>query len=194
MNKTGIRIRDYNFFSSTLGARNVSRKKYLFAAAFIGLYLAAVFCIYYYLGIKAGEIKAEIGRLDEYLASEDITAGLSAVDEKSRAVEELNLYNQAIDGIISELGMQSAIDSEYIQTITSTLPEGLYFSSISMANSQLNIRGTASTRLKITEFLNNMEALGIFEDVHISTIESTAEDTEGFAFLLSCTRKGEVSQ
>ncbi len=194
MSKATMPLRDNNFFANSIGARSSSRAKTILFFCGILVFCAIVFGVYLFLNSIAKGIENEIERQDAFLTSEETLAGIRAVEEKRLMIESLQRYYQAMESILMELEVLSTIGTDYIAMITTTLPEDLFFQSLSMTNNQLQIQGMAPNRQTIAEYLHNMDALGIFEDVHISNIGRTSEEASEYTFVLSCRVKDVLSE
>lgn len=187
MSNTQINYRDYNFFSNSLGARSSSRQKLVVIGGVAVLFVLMVFGVYMFLNTIAGGIQDEIAGHENYLTSPDTQNQLQNVQAQRQANESMRRYHEAMEGILHQMDSLAVIDSSYLNTITATLPENLYFQSLSMTHDQLQIQGYADTRMQIAEFLHNMTDLGIFEEVHISNIGTMDQESmTGFTFVMSC--------
>jgi type IV pilus assembly protein PilN len=194
MSNTNLPKRDYNFFSAAIGPGRSSRKRlFLHIAFFLILVMLAAGAYYRFESvIRTG--KAQIAAYNVFLESEETTGKRQQVMRKKQEIENLKKYAASLDTFHLQLRSMDTIGTEYIRLITSAIPEGLFFESISMTASQLQIEGNATTRVQIAELLHNMEELGIFQDVHISTVKPAEGETAAFTFSMSCKRKEAIGK
>ena len=154
---------------------------------------------YIILQVVTNTGKDQIKVYDDFLQSEDTLEKTQLVQEKKQDIERLKVYAQSLEVFTKQLQSTDTINSEYIQQITSTIPEELFFENISMTYNQLQIQGGAPNRIKIAELLNNMQELGLFEDVYISSIGAASTGTEtgigeAFTFTMSCQLKEVIAE
>jgi Tfp pilus assembly protein PilN len=177
MSNANLQRRDYNFFSIAVGSSRSSKKKTTVYIIFLLIYLLLTAGAYFAFEFVINTGKKQIDEYNAFLTSEETTAKRQQVREKKQEIDNLQKYTASLDAFIEQLKSQDTIGTEYIQLITSAIPENLYFENVSMTANQLQIQGNAPTRVIIAEFLNNMQALEIFQDVHISAINTVAEET-----------------
>lgn len=199
MSKSNLQMRDYNFFSSSIGISRNSKKKFAIYIALIVLYAMFTAGGYIILQVVTNTGKDQIKVYNDFLQSEDTLEKTQLVQEKKQDIERLKVYAQSLEVFTKQLQSTDTINSEYIQQITSTIPEELFFENISMTYNQLQIQGGAPNRIKIAELLNNMQELGLFEDVYISSIGAASTGTEtgigeAFTFTMSCQLKEVIAE
>lgn len=196
MSNLSLNKRDYNFFSSELGNKELSRKKRIRFIILILLYLALVAGAYFLLERTILSTQNETADLDAYLKSEEVISQRQQVTEKRGEVQELQQFDASLQAFTQHLESISVIGTEYVGQITSAVPQDLYFENISMDARLLQIQGTAPSRQIIAEYINNMQALDLFQDVHVSnitTVTTTDEETQTvtstYTFAMSCQLK-----
>jgi Tfp pilus assembly protein PilN len=176
MSNANLQKRDYNFFSIAVGSRRSAKKKTILYLVFLVIYLLLTAGAYFLFERAIDIGKKQIDAYNAFLTSEETTAKRKQVTDKRQEIESLQKYAASLDAFIQQLKSMDTIGSEYIYLITSAIPENLFFENVSMTANQLQIQGNAPTRVIIAEFLNNMQALGIYRDVHISAINTVAEE------------------
>lgn len=195
MSNVVIPNRDYNFFSDSLGARSSHRTKFVLSLAGIVVIALLVFGAYMFLDAVAEGIQSEIDANDRFLNSVDTREKIQVLNEKQQEAESLKHYYESMEGILAELNLLSTIGTKFLETLTATLPQDVFFESVSMTNNQLQIQGIASARPLIAEFLYNLESLGLFDEVHISNIGIVGDDeAQEYNFILSCSVKEVIEE
>lgn len=201
MSNLTLQKRDYNFFSMELDNKESSRKKRIRFFILLFLYIALIAGAYYLSDRTISTTQNKIDDLDAYLASEEVTAQRQQVTEKQREIQNLHQFDLSLQAFNQHLESISIIGTEYIRQINSAVPQGLYFENISMDAQMLQIQGIAPSRQIIAEYLNNIQALGLFQDVHISDIttvttsDETSENNEiTYTFAMSCQLKDVMEQ
>lgn len=187
---------DYNFFSLELDNKESARKKRIRFIVLLLLYLALIAGAYFLLERTISSTKNEIAELDAYLISEEVISQRQQVVEKEGKVQDLQQFDASLQAFTEHLEGIGVIGTEYVGQITSAVPQGLYFENLSMDSRLLQVQGTAPSRQIIAEYLNNMQALDLFQDVHISNITTVttsneeAQDEElTYTFAMSCQLK-----
>ena len=175
MSNLGIQKQDYNFFALELDNKEASRKKRTLFIVLILVYLILVAGAYFLIEFAIKNAQKETDSLEAYLVSEEVVTDLQVSGEKKLEIVGLQQYDASLQNFAKYLEVNNIIGTAYMNQVTSAIPEGLFFDSISMSGPSLLIQGTAPTRQLIAEYLNNMQALDLFKDVHVSTITSVSE-------------------
>jgi Tfp pilus assembly protein PilN len=196
MSNLALQKKDYNFFSVELDNKDASRKKRIRFVVLILLYIILTAGAYYLIERTILSTQDKINDLDAFLLSEEVATQRQQVAEKRGEILTLQEFDASLQAFIQHLEGVSIIGTEYIGLITSAVPHDLYFESLSMDVRLLQIQGTAPSRQIIAEYLNNMQALDLFQDVHISNIttvttsnEETQTDEITYTFAMSCQLK-----
>ena len=202
MNNTGLQKKDYNFFSMELDNKGSARKKSIRFFLLIILYLVLIAGAYYLLEQMILTTQNLAADLDSYLASEEVTSKQQELTEKRIELKKLQQFDTSLQAFSKHLEGISIIGTEYIGQITSSVPHDLYFENLSMDTHLLQIQGTAPNRQIIAEYLNNMQTLDLFQDVHISNISTitiindedhSVEETT-YTFDMSCQLKDVIEE
>jgi Tfp pilus assembly protein PilN len=175
MSNANLQKQDFNFFSHGLDLHRSTRQKTLIFVVFILVYLVIIVGAYFYLEQVINTGKEKIEEYNEFLQSEDTMAKMQVISDKKQEIENLKTYTESLDTFIKQLDSIDIIGTEYIQLITSAVPDNLLFDNVSMTSSTLQIQGNAPSRVTIAKFLNNMQELNIFQDIHVSVINTTDE-------------------
>lgn len=181
---------DYNFFSSYLNAGRYSRNKILALALVLALFISITVGGYICMFMKTREIKEDINSMEVFLNSEDTLEKRRQVEQKREILEIVRKYNTILETVSGRIEKAGRIKSSLIEDINTTLPQGVFFKSVTYTPQQINIQGTAKNRIKIAELLHNMKSLGFFKSVHVSTIQSTSQELDSYTFTMNCTFKG----
>ncbi len=201
MNNLNIHKRDYNFFSSVINSKRSARKRNLLLISFILLYLALLLGVYFLLEYRIKSTQSQIDTIRRYLSTEEVSTQRKLALDKKQQIESLKLYSESLDSFLLDIQKNDIIGTEYINQIISVIPQGLYFDNLSMTSYHLQIQGTAKSRQIVADFLNNIQALDIFKDVHISNIttilkndnmspETSSEGiVSGYSFIMDCQLK-----
>ena len=81
------------------------------------------------------------------------------------------------------------INRDVLQVISSAVPPGIFFEALSLSNHELEIQGRAKDYISIAKFEHNLRNVGIFNNVHISTIHISADDGLTYNFSMTCKLK-----
>lgn len=180
---------DYNFFSTYIAAQRDQRKKLFIAlgAGFIMLGLVAGF-----LGVTefaAHMIQKDIDADRAFIQSPETLERQRLVREKRAELELLTRYLSLVQNAAVDIDKNSRISSGLMEQINTTLPSEVEFSSMTLSNTNISISASAPGWVEAAELQHNLEALGIFSDVHIGVINGT-DNT--YQFDVQCTLKDAV--
>lgn len=202
MSNLGMQKQDYNFFSLAIESRRTARKKGTLLILLVLLYLILTAGAYLLLEYAIRTSQNQIDSLERYLSSEEVSTQRELAEEKRKEIQSLERYSVSLNSFLNFVQKIASIDTEYIEQITSAVPKDLYFDNLSMTADQLQIQGNAPTRQVIAEYLNNMQTLDLFKDVHISNITTVTHDnnktpdedntqatTGNYSFIMTCQLK-----
>jgi len=190
--------RDYNFFSESINAKRSTRKKGIISAVIVFIYLILLAGVYFTFEYAVKIAQNQVDAYNEYLMSEEVSTKKQEAADKKQEINELKQFAGSLEATMKSIKDTNIIGSNYLNTITSAVPQNLHFENISMTSDQLQIQGTAPSRQLIAEYLNNMEALDLFSSIHVSNITTvTAADTTGgesYSFIMSCQLKEVIEE
>ena len=201
MSNLGMQKQDYKFFSLAIDSKRAARKKGTLLMLLVLLYLILTAGAYLLLEFAIRTSQNQIDILESYLSSDQISTERTLAKEKKQEIQNLEQYSVSLDSFLNHIRRIDTIGTEYTGQITSAIPQDVYFDNLSMTADQLQIQGNAPNRRMIAEYLNNMQMLGLFQDVHISNIttispnvdtDPDADDTQvatTYSFVMTCQLK-----
>ena len=94
--------------------------------------------------------------------------------------------------ILSEIDLKinsfNKINQDLLQIISSAVPPEVYFETLSLSSGELEIQGRAKDNISIIN-LTQFRSLGIFSNIHISTIHVSADNRLVYDFSATCKLK-----
>jgi type IV pilus assembly protein PilN len=193
MSNINLQKQDFNFFSHEIYSKRSTRKRSIQLGVMVLIFLMLIAGVYFYFEYAIHSAQEQIDSLDEFLASEEVDANRRLVAEKKQEINELKRHSAALKSFLENIQRKDIIGTEYINQLTSAIPQGLFFESITLTTEQIHIQGTAPNRQIIAEYLNNMQALELFQDVHVPSITTISEEEDNeqgeYSFVMTCILK-----
>lgn len=180
-------MNDYNFFEENPQQTLNLRFKKLYGIV-IALVLICIFGgITVFNIIKINTLNKEIASMEEILNSQENIKKLEEVNKLSKKLDILNKYYDAVSSADKTINDGDNIKSSLINEISSTVPEDVYFGSININSSNINIQASGKSRRSIAEFEYNLKNLNIFESVYIDSISESQNNK--YVFNVKCILK-----
>ena len=163
-------MKDLNFFESYIVKKRLSvKREYVYYL--IILTFGIIMLIYAILNqMKIINLRKEIDKMKEITEDSSI---INKVDEINIKRKELNTLKEYIDEIrlqYSYIDENSKIDNTLLEMLASSIPEGLFLTSVSVYSGEINVVGRAKDELLIAQLSNNLKLYKPFKEVFISSI------------------------
>lgn len=193
MSNINLQKQDFNFFSHEIYSKRSTRKRSIQLGVMVLIFLMLIAGVYFYFEYAIHSAQEQIDSLDEFLALEEVDANRRLVAEKKQEINELKRHSAALKSFLENIQRKDIIGIEYINQLTSAIPQGLFFESITLTTEQIHIQGKSPNRQIIAEYLNNMQALELFQDVHVPSITTISEEEDNeqgeYSFVMTCILK-----
>lgn len=163
-------MRDLNFFDTYINSKKLKIDKQ--RIYYIVLICGTSLFIFYSLfnQVRIGLISKEVDRLKSVIEDERIKLKIKEIEEKkeelnqlTNSLKDIKLFNYYIDE-------NSMIDDILLEKITSSIPEEIFFTSISMDIERIQIIGKAKDKPSISSLIKNLETIESFESLFVSSI------------------------
>lgn len=163
-------MRDLNFFDTYINSKKLKIDKQ--RIYYIVLICGTSLFIFYSLfnQVRIGLISKEVDRLKSVIEDERIKSKIKEIEEKkeelnqlTNSLKDIKLFNYYIDE-------NSMIDDILLEKITSSIPEEIFFTSISMDIERIQIIGKAKDKPSISSLIKNLETIESFESLFVSSI------------------------
>ena len=168
-------MKDLNFFEPYIEKRkfNIDKRLIYYSMAI----LLVVFLAFYSISnqIKIRRISRDIAKLRLTVEDEKIN---KKVEEISRKEDEVNEFKESLDKIklLDEVVEENDIIDDYLlESITSRMPEDVFFTSISIYTDNIQIVGISKDKWAIAELGKSLESIEKFKEIFISNISSEEE-------------------
>ena len=163
-------MRDLNFFDPYIEKREFKLDRMFF------LYLIITIGLIFIVGsgvmnqMKIAKLKSEVNQLQSQAEN---PATVEKVNEVLAVEQELNTFREEVGKIKivdDKIKSDEIIDDELLISITSKLPEGLFLTSITVQNREIQLVGVSQDRWAVAEFAKGLEILEDIETIYISNI------------------------
>ncbi len=182
-------MKDFNFFSFYVEGGKNKRIPLLYGAltvTLVGLVVISVFGLNY---IKIRSLNKEIASMEQVINSSENRIKLKEIEEEDKKISIMKEYYTKVEPIDSEITTKDVLSSKLISEVSSCIPKDVYFKSISMDPSGIQIQGDGRSRIAIAEFQHKLKALETVKNVHIASIRKASEEKQTYAFSLKCVLK-----
>lgn len=186
-------MNDFNFFSAYSEVKKGANIKYTYVIAAAAVIVASLAVFYLVTANRINSLNRELKEMDDFLASGDTLKQSADYNDRKRKLEVMNKYYESVEGISSAILSADCAGSEIINKITASMPKDVFFQNITMESGSIQLQGVSRGRTPVAEFQHNLNTLGAFESVYISSIAQEAEDSSNYRFTMKCTLK-DVSQ
>ena len=142
------------------------------------------------------DIEDEILTLKVYIDSPEVAAKALEIKEKKVELEVLLKYHDTLQAVKIDLENSDVINSELLETVNSTIPQGIFFRNIMLSSGIITINGLTDSRVSVAEFYHNLKELGIFYEINVGAISYIEIIEEGvvvsadYTFDIQCMLKG----
>lgn len=182
-------MRDLNFFESYTEKKQVKVSLITVLYAFIILYL--IYTLFFGI-FKQQQISSLQENVDSLQVIAENPKTLEKINSIKELEEEVNTFKDQVNKIIqmdSVVEGRDIIDEDFLNLITSKMPEDLFFTYLSLNNSEIQISGVSKDRWSVAEFV---KGLGDIDNVEETFVSNITADNDFYRFSLMITLK-EVS-
>lgn len=180
--------KDMNFFAPfSAGKRGNDRNtdKYVYIASIVvALFIVVSFG---YFKIATHIQQSAIDDFQEKLSEPEVVSKIEESNNINRKTDIANTYTNGLNNVLLGVKSASAVDTNLVNDIKSTLPSQISITNLSIKPVQINITAEATDRVAIAEFEHNLRELDEVLDVYIGSI--TGQD-EMLTFDVNVTLKG----
>lgn len=160
----------FNFFQPYIKEpekTNVKRLAVLSLATVIGFYL-----VFYpaYLYMQTKSLKNEIASLQQVIESPENLQRVQVIEGKEEHLQTLLMRQEFLHELDLELQSKEKIDDVLFRNLHLTVPDGVYFNTVTLDNQQINISGHAIDRMVIAQMEYNLRQSAYFDQVFVSDI------------------------
>ena len=175
-------MRDLNFFDTYINSKKfkIDKQRIYYIVLICGTSLFIFYSLFNQ--VRIGLISKEVDRLKSVIEDERIKLKIKEIEEKkeelnqlTNSLKDIKLFNYYIDE-------NSMIDDILLEKITSSIPEEIFFTSISMDIERIQIIGKAKDKPSISSLIKNLETIESFESLFVSSI---SKEEQFFKFILN---------
>lgn len=175
-------MRDYNFFESIYEEKKTNELKFIYVGIITTVIVGVMVILYLVNIFKIRGLENSIYEEQQVLNSSEFA---KAYEQKTRGEQKLEVLNQYHSGVTSLNDIvvsEDYINTELVKKISNVVPESISFKSMNIDNRVIVMNGTSTTRVNIGELQYNLKELGIFDDIHVSSITSSEDDSANLSF------------
>ena len=168
-------MRDLNFFEPY-----IDRREFKFDRMFF-VYLIIAVGFLYIIGtgalnqLKIVGLNSEVNELQSVAENPNT---VNKVNEVMAMEQEVNTFREEVGKIKivdEKIKSDEIIDDKLLVSITSKLPDGLFLTSITVQNREINLLGVAQDRYSVAEFAKGLEELEGVDTIYISNISQVEQ-------------------
>lgn len=163
-------MRDLNFFEPYIEKREFKLNKMFFVYLIVGVGLLYILSSGVYNQLKIMALNSEVNELQAVAENPNT---LNKVNEVMAMEQEVNTFREEVAKIKivdEKIKNDEIIDNDLLISITSKLPEGLFLTSVTVQNREIQLLGVAQDRWTVAEFAKGLEVLENIDTIYISNI------------------------
>ncbi|MBU5437512.1 PilN domain-containing protein [Tissierella sp. MSJ-40] len=172
-------MKDLNFFELYIEKIDFkANKQIIYYAGVVILVLFLIFNIAYNQ-IRIKQLTREVEILKTTVEDKKI---IKKVEEIKNKNEKVSVFRETVDKIKNfdrTIEDSNIVDNYLLNTITSKIPEDLFFTSMSLYNNSIQIVGISKDKISIAELEKGLETIEDFKEIFVSNI-SSQEDYYNF--------------
>lgn len=172
-------MKDLNFFEPYIEKIDFkANKQIIYYASVMLLVLFLIFNIAYNQ-VRIKQLTREVEILRTTAEDKKI---IKRVEEIKNRNEKANVFKETVDKIKKldrTIEDSNIVDNYLLNTITSKIPEDLFFTSMSLYNNSIQIVGISKDKISIAELEKGLETIKDFKEIFVSNI-SSQEDYYNF--------------
>jgi Tfp pilus assembly protein PilN len=172
-------MKDLNFFEPYIEKIDFkANKRIIYYASVMLLVLFLIFNIAY----NQIRIKQLTGEVEILRTTAEDKKIIKRVEEIKNRNEKVNVFKETVDKIKKldrTIEDSNIVDNYLLNTITSKIPEDLFFTSMSLYNDSIQIIGISKDKISIAELEKGLDAIKDFKEIFVSNI-SSQEDYYNF--------------
>lgn len=163
-------MRDLNFFEPYIEKREFKLNKMFFVYLIVGVGLLYILSSGVYNQLKIMALNSEVNELQAVAENPNT---LNKVNEVMAMEQEVNTFREEVAKIKivdEKIKNDEIIDNDLLISITSKLPEGIFLTSVTVQNREIQLLGVAQDRWTVAEFAKGLEVLENIDTIYISNI------------------------
>jgi type IV pilus assembly protein PilN len=148
--------------------REERRKRFLLILA--GVLAGAVGAVFIVNQIISGAIERQAAR-NEYIHKQ-----IAVVDERIKQISDLKARRQQLVErmrIIQDLQGNRPVSGRIFDQLARTLPDGVYFTEVKMADKTLSITGAAESNNRVSDLMRNLNGSDWFDAPSLTEVKAT---------------------
>ncbi|KYH35326.1 fimbrial assembly protein (PilN) [Clostridium tepidiprofundi DSM 19306] len=181
-------MKDFNFFEPYLKNEVLSRNKRIAITVLAIIVTFVMLIVHITNSININNQEKEIAILENMMNSKNAKEAIKELSSEEKEYDILEEYYKRVAVIKGNIISKDRINNELLDNILSTIPQKVYFNTMSMNGKGIQIQGYADSRISIAELEHNLKSLKIFSKVYIPAI-STNEKEDKFIFSITCALK-----
>ncbi len=181
-------MRDFNFFEPYLENKKNSRYTKFTVYSLVSILVLGLI-IYPLINIfKINSLGKEIAAMKVNLESNDTYERLNIVEEKIQQTKQIETELELLKNTDQILKDKDIVNDLLLKTIINRVPMDVFFQSISLLPTQIQIQGSAINNIAIAQFETNLREIDDFDEIFIPNIWL---DEGLYHFSITFTIKGE---
>jgi hypothetical protein len=185
-------MKDFNFFEPYQNAKKASKLKGVYITLCVIVFLSSYIGLYKWNDSRIEQAKKQVAEVEKKF---DVKK-YDKLDNKRVSIEKrynlLKEYYENLQGVEESIYSKDVIGNDILDRIGSTIPKNVYIFAMSLSEKNIQIQGSADTRITAAEFVHNLKSLEIFEKVYIpgiNELNGDENDEKEYSFSVICTLK-----
>lgn len=179
-------MNDLNYFDSYIDKRKVKINKQI--VYYIMLILVICFTIVYLIinHFRIRALSKDINKMKAVIEDKRIISKIDKIEEKETQLDSLKSSLYEIKLLNDYIEKNNIIDNYLLEMITSSTPDDIFFTSVSMYSDHIEIIGKSKDQLSIGKLIENLESVEVFKRVFVSSI---SKEEQFYNFILNIDMK-----
>lgn len=179
-------MNDLNYFDSYIDKRKVKINKQI--VYYIMLILVICFTIVYLIinHFRIRALSKDINKMKAVIEDKRIISKIDKIEEKETQLDSLKSSLYEIKLLNDYIEKNNIIDNYLLEMITSSTPDDIFFTSVSMYSDHIEIIGKSKDQLSIGKLIENLESVEVFKSVFVSSI---SKEEQFYNFILNIDMK-----
>ncbi len=184
-------MKDYNFFSEyqTKKGINIDAKSPLFIGSLV-LIICVAICVG--LIVRNAMLANQIESLNAEIQTIQSTQEYADAMILKDSIDSMAQYDQSAQAVLTQFQLSNVISTDLINTIASKLPSTVSITTFTMDNAGVNFTFSVPNRKAAAELLLSLKSTGLFLDVQLNSVGTTAEGAGSIASITAVMKAGEA--
>lgn len=161
---------DLNFFSQYQGTKREKKDDRTIIFAIAAVLVTVIVGTFAWNSINLYKVGKEAEDYKAKLSEQSFIDKVKEIEKTEKKSTLLKSYGTSLTSLTSAIASRTAISTEVLNSVSSTLPTEVSFDSIKIDKNEITIKAISTSRPAIGELEHNLTQLKIVQDVHVGSI------------------------